>query len=109
MKEIVEEVLRVEEKASSLLREARQKAAETRSSSEEKAAELVSRAKRDAKAELQEALEAAKSEAEKSRKEILEKAKADLVSRDIRHSPEFERAVSRVLDILSAAEYREDR
>jgi vacuolar-type H+-ATPase subunit E/Vma4 len=74
MKEIIEEVLKTEEKVNVILKQAREKAAEIRQSAEQENLEKIGRAKQKAKQIIQAAVEQAKKEAELVRQEELKQA-----------------------------------
>jgi len=105
MKEIVEEVLRVEEKAADILKKAQNEAASLRASSEAQASEIIARARNDAKTRLQQAVEKSRKEAQEKRKTALEEREKQFESSDTVSTPAFERAVTAVTTILKTSEY----
>ncbi|MBN2049007.1 MAG: hypothetical protein JW760_01075 [Spirochaetales bacterium] len=108
MREIIEEVLRVEEQASEILRKAREEAGRLRSDSEAQASRILAEATKTGRTMVQEGLEKARNEAEARKKLLIEEAGTSLSSLNDQDSESFERAVQGVLKILCRPAYRKD-
>lgn len=108
MKQIMEDVLKAEERVSAILRQARERASEIRQSAEKEISEKMSEARRKALEITQTAVENARKEAERIKEEKL--AKAEQQQRALRNDDtgKIDRLVDKICEIILKIEYVKD-
>jgi vacuolar-type H+-ATPase subunit H len=104
MQQIVDQVLKAEEEAESILNAARAKAQELRSQAERELTEELNSARQEAQRLLQQGVAQAKQEAQKTRESAL--ARTEEQNRDFfsKNSAKIDLAVERIMALLSTPE-----
>jgi vacuolar-type H+-ATPase subunit H len=108
MKQIMEDVLKAEERVSATLRQARERAAEIRQSAEKETSEKMSEAKRKALEVMQTIVEDARKEAERIKEEKLAKAEQQQRALLNDDTGKIDGLVDKICEIILKTEYAKD-
>ena len=108
MKQIIKEVIEAEEQVGEILKQARTKAAEIRSSAEKEISAKMSEAHQQARQLLQSAIEEAKKQAKDIKQQKLAQAHQDKDSVLNQNADKIDALVSSICDIILTTEHERD-